>query len=98
MLFSQKRSKMPWDDTATQALEHAVQQAPIPALLRSTVKNELTQAAEAHAREHGRTTVTAEDLMQGLLAKMPAAMRAKAEQAIQQGPGALGKLKDELGT
>lgn len=96
MLFNQKQSEMPWDNTATRALEHAIKQAPIPTLLRATVKSQLKRAAEAHAREHGRTTVTAEDLMQGLLAKMPAAMRAKVEEAIQQGPDALGKLKNEL--
>lgn len=97
MLFRKERGpSLPWDDTAANALEHALQQTPIPALVRGTVKSELVKAAEAHAREHGRGTVTAEDLMNGLLAKIPAAMRTKVEQALQQGPDALGKLQDEL--
>lgn len=100
MLFGRQTDgePLPWDHAASSALERALQQTPIPALLRGTVKKELARAAEAHARDHGRTTVTAEDLMQSLLTKMPAHIREKVEQAIKQGPAGMNKLKRELDT
>lgn len=86
-----------WDATATQALEQAINQAPVPAILKGKVKKELKKAAEAAAQAANRTTVTAEDLMQGMLAKMPAGMRSKVENAMQQGPAGLKNLEEELG-
>src|SRR3989344_8675878 len=88
---------LPWDAAATDALEQALSQAPVPAPLKGRVKKELQRAAEEQARQHGHATVTAEDLMQGMLAKMPAAMRAKVEDAMKQGPEGLENLKNELG-
>jgi len=87
---------IPWDAAATQALDQAVQQAPVPAMLRGKVKTELAKAAEAQAQAAGHSTVTAEDLMQGLLAKMPADMKAKVETAMSQGPDGLKNLEKEL--
>lgn len=87
---------LPWDAAASQALEQAANQAPVPGPLKGRVKKELKQAAEDYARQQNHTSVTAEDLMQGLLAKMPAAMRAKVEAAMQQGPQGLENLKGEL--
>jgi len=93
-----KNSSLSWDPSATQALEQALSQAPVPAALKGTVKKQLTKAAEAQAKQAGHDTVTAQDLMQGLLAKMPPDMRAKVEQAAQQGPEGLKNLEDELGS
>ena len=86
-----------WDATATQALEQAMSQAPVPKMLKGKVKKELKKAAENVAQSNNRTTVTAEDLMQGMLVKMPANMRSKVEDAIQQGPEGLKNLEKELG-
>ncbi|MBI4021968.1 MAG: hypothetical protein HY372_01290 [Candidatus Andersenbacteria bacterium] len=100
MLFRKQADgePLPWDEAAQSALNQALQQAPIPALLHSTVKKELARAAETHARKHARTSVTVEDLMQGLLTKMPVHIRAKVEQAIKQGPAGLHNLKREQDT
>jgi len=92
----QTESKLQWDAAATQALNQAMQQAPVPSLLKGKVRSELAKAAEAHAESAGHATVTAEDLMQGLLAKMPAQMKSKVEAAMQQGPEGLKDLEKEL--
>lgn len=86
-----------WDATATQALEQAISQAPVPKILKGKVKKELKNAAETAARAANHTTVTAEDLMQGMLAKMPSNMRNKVEDAMQKGPEGLKSLEDEFG-
>jgi histone H3/H4 len=86
-----------WDATATQALEQAMSQAPVPKMLKGKVKKELKNAAETAAQAANRTTVTAEDLMQGMLAKMPSNMRSKVEDAMQKGPEGLKSLEDEFG-
>ena len=90
-------TSLTWDATATQALEQAMNQAPVPKMLKGKVKNELKKAAENVAQAANRTTVTAEDLMQGMLAKMPANMRNKVEDAMQKGPEGLESLQKEFG-
>jgi len=85
-----------WDAAAQQSIEQAVAKAPVPRLLRGRVTQELIAAAEDKAREAGRDTVTAEDVVEGLLAKMPAGLRDKVANAMQQGPEALKNLEDEL--
>jgi hypothetical protein len=94
--MSTSPTSLPWDPQATAALEQAVEQMPVPWLLKGKVRKEITKAAEAAAQAAGHTTVTAMDMMQGMLAKMPPAMRAKVEEALKQGPEGLEKLKDEL--
>ncbi len=101
-LFSKKSnpgdtpSKLTWDAAASEALAKALSQAPVPGALKGTVRKQLTKAAEDHARQAGHTTVTAEDLMQGLLSKMPAGLRSKIERAARQGPAGMKDLEDEL--
>jgi hypothetical protein len=85
-----------WEDSATKALAQAVGQAPVPGIMKQRVKRELEQAAEAHARKAGKSTVSAEDLMQGIMARLPEGMRSKIEDAAKQGPEGLKKLQDEL--
>ncbi len=85
-----------WDSAATAALEQALAVAPVPSLLKGKVKQELKKAAEEHARRAGRDTVTAEDLVQGLLARMPSGMKNKIEQAIKEGPDGVKRLQDDL--
>ena len=100
MLWKKKEgdnvNSLPWEETATQALEQAINQAPVPKPLKGKVKKELVKAAETHAREQEHAAVTAEDLMNGMLAKMPARMKTKVEQAIKQGPAGLENLQNEL--
>ncbi|MEX1997733.1 MAG: hypothetical protein WEA04_03635 [Candidatus Andersenbacteria bacterium] len=85
-----------WDERATQGLEQALSQAPVPGPLKGRVKKELVQAAEDAARQNKHTTVTAEDLMQGLLAKLPASMRNRVEDALSGGPDKLQALQKDL--
>lgn len=94
---NQSEQPMSWDTQATQALAQALNQAPIPKMLKGTVKKQLQKAAEETARKANRTTVTAQDLMEGMLSKMPANMRAKVENAAKQGPKGLKNLQKELG-
>jgi hypothetical protein len=93
---AEENPPLAWSDAARQALEQALQQTPVPAMLRGKVKSELKKAAEAQARANGHREVTAEDLMNGLLAKMPAGMKAKVEAAMKQGPGGLENLRKDL--
>lgn len=85
-----------WDDQAKTAINQAVQQAPVPAMLKGRLKNELEGAAEAAARKANHTTVTPEDVMNGLLSKLPANMRQQVEDAMKQGPEGLKKLQNNL--
>jgi hypothetical protein len=89
-------SSLRWNDEAKKALEQALVQMPVPAMLKGQVRKELETAAENYARGAGRSEVTAQDLMEGMLAKMPPEMRAKVEEAMKQGPAGLKKLQDEL--
>ncbi len=93
---SPAESNLTWDESATKALAQAVGQAPVPGIMKQRVKRELEQAAEEYARKAGKTTVSAEDLMQGIMAKLPEGMRAKVEDAAKQGPEGLKKLQDDL--
>lgn len=85
-----------WNEQASQALKQAMSQAPVPALLKKKVVGELKKAAEEAARAAGRDEVTVEDMMNGLLSKMPAGMRQKVEQAAKQGPRGLARLKRDF--
>lgn len=74
-----------WDEQATQALETAIAQAPVPQLLKGKLRTELKKTAEAEATKNGRQTVTAEDLFTGLMAKLPAHMQDKVKKMISEG-------------
>jgi hypothetical protein len=64
--------------------------------MKGMIKSQLKSAAEEYTRQAGRTTVTAEDLMQGMMAKMPANMKSKVEDALKKGPQGLKDLENEL--
>lgn len=87
---------IPWSDQASRALEKAVAGAPVPKPLKGAMAKELTKAAEQHALEAGHSEVTPEDLMNGLLAKLPGKMKDKVASAIAQGPDGLKNLENEL--
>lgn len=93
---SGNQETLSWEASATKALAQAVGQAPVPGIMKQRVKRELEQAAEEQARKAGKTTVTAEDLMQGIMSRLPEGMRAKVEKAAKEGPEGLKKLQDEL--
>lgn len=77
-------SSMTWEPQATQALDMAMQQAPVPKLLKNRVRKELEQAAEEIAKKEGRTTVTPTDLMNGMMAKIPDNMKGKVQDMIDK--------------
>lgn len=85
-----------WDPPAQTALDQAVSQAPVPAMMKSMVKSQLKKAAEEYTERSGRTLVTAEDLMHGMMAKLPAHMKSKVEDALKKGPDGLKDLESEL--
>lgn len=85
-----------WDTQATQGLEQALAQAPVPAMLKGKVRSELVKTAEEAARAAGQTTVTAQHVMEGLLSKLPAHMRDKVTSAMAGGPEKLKDLEHEL--
>lgn len=87
---------MTWDPQAIQALDQALAQAPVPKMMKSMVKSQLKKAAEETARKAGRSNVTPQDLMEGMLSKMPAAQRAKVEDAMKKGPEGLKNLERDL--
>jgi len=87
---------IPWSESASQALKQAVAGAPVPKPLKGTMAKELKKAAEQHATEAGHSEVTPEDLMNGLLAKLPSKMKDKVTNAIAQGPDGLKNLESEL--
>lgn len=100
-LFGKKKdssgqSALPWNQDAKDALEQAMAGAKVPKLLKGRMKKELQKAAEGHARSKGKTEVGAQDLMEGLLAKMPAEMRNQVMQAAQRGPQGLEQLQKKL--
>ena len=102
--FFKKKKQQPegnqaltWDPQAQAALDQSVAQAPVPKMMKSLVKSQLRKAAEEITRQGKRTTVTPQDLMQGMLAKMPANMRGRVEDAMKKGPEGLAKLQKELG-
>jgi len=89
-------NKISWDAQAESALNQAVAQAPVPAMMKSMVKSQLKSAAEEAAKNAGRTNVTPEDLMAGLMSKLPANMKSKVENAIKKGPAGLADLQKEF--
>jgi len=91
-----QRDGLTWSDAARAGLEQALAQAPVPALLKNRVRGELKSAAEATAQAAGRSEVTPQDLMEGMLSKMPAAMRNQVETAMKGGPEALNDLQKRL--
>lgn len=88
--------QLSWDEQAKQAIAQALAQAPVPGLLKGKIRKELEKSAEEAAVKTGRSNVTAEDVVTGMLAKMPASMREKVEGAMKQGPDALKDLEKEL--
>lgn len=88
--------ELTWSDQATQALKQSVAQMPVPGPMKKMAERELRKAAETEAQKQGHSEVTPEDLMTGLLAKMPENMRTKVEKAMAGGPEELEKLKKEL--
>ncbi len=93
---SPKAGQLSWDNSAITALAQAVSQAPVPSMMKGRIKQELSNAAEEAARKEGKTTVTAQHLMAGILSRLPENMRKKVEDAAKQGPAGLKKLQDEL--
>lgn len=89
-------TELTWTSQATQGLEQALAQAPVPAMLRGRVRSELVNAAETHARAAGRNEVTPQDLMEGMLRKLPANMRSQVEEAMKKGPAGLKDLEQHL--
>ena len=89
-------SQLSWNNSAITALAQAVSQAPVPSMMKGRIKQELSSAAEEAARKEGKTTVTAQHLMTGILSRLPENMRKKVEDAAKQGPAGLKKLQDEL--
>ena len=85
-----------WEAEAKQALDQAVAQAPVPPLMKGMVKKQLQDAAEEYTKNAGRSTVTAEDLMKGLMAKLPDNMKSKVEEAMKKGPSGLKDLEKDL--
>ncbi len=92
----QPSGALSWDKSAVQALAQAVSQAPVPSMMKQRVKQELSNAAEEAAKKEGKTTVSAQHLMAGILSRLPEDMRKKVEAAAKQGPAGLKKLQDEL--
>lgn len=88
--------QLSWDNSAITALAQAVSQAPVPSMMKGRIKQELSSAAEEAAKKEGKTTVTAQHLMAGILSRLPENMRKKVEDAAKQGPAGLKKLQDEL--
>ena len=88
--------ELTWSKEATDALEQTLGQAPIPKLLKPKIRRDLKKAAEALARKSGRTEVSAHDLMQGFLSKLPSEMRNQVEQAARKGPEGLKMLQKKL--
>lgn len=88
--------EMQWDKSAQQGLEQSVAQAPVPGIMKQQVKRQLQQAAEEYARQAGKTIVSPEDLMNGLMSRLPANMRKKVEDAAKKGPEGLKDLKKEI--
>lgn len=93
---SSSSEKLTWDKSALQALAQSVAQAPVPSMLKGRVKAELSKAAEEIARKEGKTLVTAQHLMAGILSRLPEDMKKKVESAAKEGPEGLKKLQDEL--
>lgn len=91
-----QNEELTWDDRASQALEQAAAQAPVPSIMKKKIRNELKKAAEEFTKKDNRTTVSPEDLMQGLMSKLPANMRGKIENAAKEGPEGLKKLEKEM--
>lgn len=100
-IFNKKKKEegnngLAWDDQATQALDQSMDQTPVPAAMKGTVRKKLAKAAEEQAVKSGHTSVTAEDLMQGLLSQLPENMRHKVEEAAKQGPEGMKNLEEDL--
>lgn len=87
---------MTWEAQAETALNQSVSQAPVPAVMRSMLKSQLKASAEEAAKHAGRTNVTAEDLMAGLMSKLPANMKNKVANALKKGPAGLADLQKEF--
>lgn len=90
-------SAITWSAEAQAALDQAVAQAPVPTMMKAMVKKELRKAAEEATQKAGRASVTPEDLIHGMMAKLPADMKTKVEDAMKKGPSGLQNLQKDLG-
>lgn len=93
---AQPTTKLTWQQEATDALEQAVSGAPVPKLMKMRLRKELIKTAEAKARAAGKSEVSAHDLMEGLMSKLPAEMRNQIQQAAQRGPKGLEQLQKKF--
>ena len=82
---NQPADSITWEAQATQALEMATAQAPVPQLLKGKLRTEMKKMAEAEAQKNGRATVTAEDLLNGMMAKLPSNMQDKVKGMMEKG-------------
>jgi len=90
-------AELTWHSQATTAIEQSLAQAPVPKLMKIQIKKQLMKAAEATTRAAGRSEVTADDVMQGLLASMPDNVRSQVEEAVQtKDPQKLKDLENKL--
>lgn len=86
-LESENSTPIQWEKSARDALNQAVAQAPVPAIMKQQAKRQLEKAAEEYALSQGKITVSAEDLMHGLMARLPEGMRKKVEDAAKKEMG-----------
>jgi len=90
-------SDITWSDAARRGLSQALDQAPIPKMLRGQVKKQLKKSAEAQARAENVTTVTQQHVLTGMLELLPKNMRGEIEQAMQSGdPSQLQNLQKKF--
>lgn len=94
--LSSETTEILWDPGATQALNQAVAGVPVPGIIKKQMKRQLEEAAEEYARNAGKKTVSAEDLMSSLMSKLPEHMRKRVEEAAKKGPAGLKDLEGEL--
>lgn len=78
-------SSIIWDDQAEKALDMSMAQAPVPQMLKGKLRSEMKKMAEAEAQKNGRTTVTTEDLLNGMMAKLPSHMQDKVKGMMEKG-------------
>ena len=100
-LFGKKKeeaSSIEWASDANAAITQALDQAPIPKMLRGQVKKQLRPAADKTAKAAGASSVQAQHVMEGLLTLLPAGMRDQVESAIKSGdPNQLRSLQKRFG-
>lgn len=92
-----KDESISWSSDATTAIGQALAQAPIPAILKGKIRKELMAAAEEAAQVAHHSEVTPQDVMQGLLAKIPASVQSQVAAAMaSKDPHQIAKLQQQL--